>query len=350
MTAIEQNTSTNTGAVDEHLRWLIRSDDGQLINLWHQRLRAGSTVEQLVTQRLLSKNFRGSSLDSLVAQRVLAVVSHAIREDVPLRLFIPFGGYKSPASREYPEASWAEVFAIAGMCELISPICRIHAPGVVIEFSSDEAVVPLFMGADEAVLNRYRSRFDHILSVVAAGQHRNLKLKQSLLRDDYDIDGLSRRIRELGKALESRWFSNLSSDEKTRLLGAAERNCFAALPMDLEDRMRVLTRSVCQHQAYLEIDNVERGTILFAPTTIPIALRRGLDGWLHLGSNRRSAVQFWIGAGVLDRRRTGMRAHILPPKRYLSLAPKSIGVSRSIINLTGMEQIPVMDAAIAAED
>lgn len=99
------------------------NDTGKMLadNLWHQRLRAGSTAEQPVTQRPLSKNFRGLSLNRLVAQRVLGVVSHAIREDGPLRLFTPFDGYKSPTSSEYQEASLAEVFAIAGMCELVSP-------------------------------------------------------------------------------------------------------------------------------------------------------------------------------------------------------------------------------------
>ena len=232
-----------------------------------------------------------------MAARVAEVSAHVVRQKTPLRLFIPFGGYKSPASSEFPNASWAEVFTVAGMCELVSPICAVHPPGVIVEFSSDEAVVPIFMGAKRKFLDQYHQKFECILNELAKFQRGKLILKQSLLYDHYNIDRLSCRINRRSEVLKHRWFPMLAPEEKRRLLGAAERNYFSSLPKDSRIRQEILTRSLCQHQAYLEIDNVERAPILFAPDTVPIALRRGLESGLHLGSNRRSAVQFWVGAG-----------------------------------------------------
>jgi len=98
---------------------------------------------------------------------------------------VPFGGYKSPASPEFPWAGWAELFAVAGLSAIVAPICEFHPAGAVVEFSSDELIVPRLTGTPRRSWTGTRPTSTascHVPAVPAA----NLRLRQSFLRDAYD--------------------------------------------------------------------------------------------------------------------------------------------------------------------
>jgi hypothetical protein len=227
------------------------------------------------------------------------------------------------------------------MCELVSPICAIHQPGVIVEFSSDEAVVPLFTGAQTEVLDCYWQAFNRILEVVGRRQRSNLQLRQSSLRDHYEIKKLHRLIRSMGKRLENTWFLGLSNAERVQLLRAAANNRFSFPNSKNKSRVQILRRSVCEHQAFLAIDNRFRSHVLFDQATIPVAMRRGLEGWLHLRSNRRSVTQFWIGTGALDLSYSVPKAHILPPSRASQIWPQVSDIPVSSVQFEGFCNVPV---------
>ncbi|MEV7908030.1 hypothetical protein, partial [Streptomyces anulatus] len=310
---------------------LLTPDVKGIVERWR-----GREPEELITHRLLAKRFRKSPLDPAVAIRVSRVVWQSLRRRRPLRLMIPMGGYKSPSSPEHPSAGWAELFAVAGFCELAAPICAVHPPGVVVDFSSDEALVPLFTGAPPKVLDDYRSAFDEILKFAGGYQPGNLVLRQSFVRDDYDVAALIRRLKVLGAELESEWFPALPAAEQERLLRAAANNGFQARSPE------ELRRSVCEHQAYLTIDERERGHLLYRADTVPVALRRGLPGWLHLGANSRSVTQFWIGSGVVDLTGGRPAAHILPPRRAAAALPRSTRLPYPRPPVPGLARLPVL--------
>lgn len=321
---------------------LIRPSEVGTVGRWHEQLARGKRLEDLIARRLLAKKFRKSPLDPGVADWVQRVVAHSRRAARPVRLLIPFGGYKSPSSWEYPGIGWAEVFAVADICDLVAPICAFHSPGVVVEFSSDEAIIPRLTGAGQAVLRRYRDGFELVLRLVGRYQPGNLTLRQSFIRDTYDADELLRCIQDLGLRLESEWFPALPSDERDRLLRAAARNQFQCRAGHRDAGSAVLRRSVCEHQAYLEIDNRRRASSFFEPCTIPVALRRGISGWLHLGSNHRSATQFWVGCGLVDLAASPPAAHILPPGRAAAIRPRVAYLSVESIDIEELDRIPVV--------
>ncbi|MFC1406078.1 MULTISPECIES: hypothetical protein [Streptacidiphilus] len=334
--------------VDVLLGGLLTPCDTDLVERWGVRLAAGGTPEELITRRLLAKTFRKSPLDRQVAGRVEQVVSYTVRRGQPLRLLVPFGGYKSPSSPEYPSAGWAELFAVAGLCELVSPICALHPAGAVIEFCSDEALVPRLTGADPQTLRTYRNAFDEVLRTVARDQAPNLKLRQTFVRHAYDIDDLTTRMQSLGRRLETEWFPTLPAADQERLLRGAANNDFHAVDGRTGRSPEALRRSVCEHQAYLEIDNRERAHQLYRSDTVPIALRRGIPGWLHLGSNRRSATQFWMGYGLFDLT-AGHRpaAHILPPRRAAAVLPRIRHLPNPRSTSPGLDRLPVLTAGAA---
>ncbi len=299
---------------------------------------------EFMSRSLLAKRFRKSRPEPGVADRIRLVTARVTRRRRPLRLLVPFGGYKSPASVEAPYAGWAELFAAVGLCELAARLCAVHEPGVVVEFSSDAAVVPLLTGAEPAALGAYAADFDTVLRTVSASVPENLVLRQTGLHEHYDVIDLHRRIREDGARLRDRWYPRLPVDDRARLLrGAAHndhrpRHGTATTP-------EVLTRSVCDHQAFLEIDGRERSPVLHRWDTVPIALRKGIPGWLHLGSNRRSATQFWMGTGVLDQAGARPAAHIIPPGRAREAAPLLPRHTLVDPPVAGLRHLPVVTAS-----
>jgi hypothetical protein len=127
-----------------------------------------------------------SPLNDKVISGVTRTVACCLETPAPVRLFVPFGGYKSPASPEFPGVGWAEIFAVAGLAEIVAPICAFHLAGAVVEFSSDELIVPRLTGAPCPVLDRYRADFERVLDLVRPFLPANLVLRQSFLRDSYE--------------------------------------------------------------------------------------------------------------------------------------------------------------------
>jgi hypothetical protein len=307
---------------------------------WKSGIRSGTTLADLVARRLLAKKFRKSPLDAPLISRVTRTVSHCLDTDAPLRIFVPFGGYKSPASPEFPWAGWAELFAVAGLAAVVAPICEFHPAGAIVEFSSDELIVPRLTGAPRPVLDRYRADFDRVLSCARPYLPPNLSLRQSFLRDAYDEAELTRMISGLGRHLAEEWFPGLSRHHQERLLRSAANNRFRTAGTHAPAQLSELRRTVCEHQAFLEVDDQCRSAVFADRCTIPVALRRGLAGWLHLGSNHRSATQFWIGFGVVDTLRSPA-AHILPPGRAAAVLPGVRYVPTPGTDVHGLTHLPV---------
>ncbi len=200
--------------------------------------------------------------------------------------------------------------------------------------------MPRLTGAARTVLDAYRVGFERILALVRAYQRHNLTLRQSFISDFYDVAELTRSIGVLGGRLERDWFPSLPSDRQQQLLRSAASNRFVDANRVTLDR-RELTIAVCEHEAFIELDNQRRGHIFSEPCTIPVALRRGLRGWLHLGSNHRSATQFWIGFGVVYGCPRQPAAHILPPRRAAALAPTVEYRPTSVTDIEGLALLPV---------
>jgi hypothetical protein len=303
---------------------------------WRRELAAGETLATLVVRRLLSKRFRKSPLDTAVAERVHRAVASSLREQRPLRLLVPFGGYKSTRSPEHPRAGWAELFSALGTCELVAPIAAFHPPGVVVDYSSDEWIVPRLTGLRKPALEEYRRGFDRVLGFVGAREPANVALRQTFSRDAYDVERVAEEVEALGRSLEASWLADLPPDERRRLLARAARNRVEASP-----ETNAVQRAACQHQAYLVLDERWRTADFHEPCTIPVALRRGIPGWLHLGSNRRSDTQFWIGWGLVDT--TGRRPvdRILSPRHAALLEGALHEVRTNAVDLPGFERLPV---------
>jgi hypothetical protein len=71
-----------------------------------------------------------------------------------------------------------------------------------------------------------------------------------------------------------------------------------------------------------------------------VALRRGIPGWLHLGSNRRSDTQFWIGWGLVDTTRRRPVDRILSPRHAALLEGALVEVPTDAVALPGFERLP----------
>lgn len=308
---------------------------------WKSEIRSGKKLADLIARRLLAKKFRKSPLDAQLISRVTQTVSHCLNTDAPLRIFVPFGGYKSPASPEFPWAGWAELFAVAGLSAIVAPICEFHRAGAVVEFSSDELIVPRLTGAPRPVLDRYQADFDRVLSLARPYLPPNLRLRQSFLRDAYDAAELTRMISGLGRLLADEWFPSLSRNHQERLLRSAANNRFRTAGTHAPAPLSDLRRTVCEHQAFLQVDDQCRSAVFADSCTIPVALRRGLAGWLHLGSNHRSATQFWIGFGVVDTLPRPPAAHILPPGRAAAVLPGVRYVPTPVTDVHGLTHLPV---------
>jgi hypothetical protein len=305
-----------------------------------RRSLAADQRSRAIVARLLSKRLRKSPLNDVVRHRVEGAVTAAMREDRPIRLLIPFGGYKAPRSPEYPHPGWAELFSVTAMVALAMDVATLWPAGVVVEYRSDAAViVPRLTGLAETTLESYARRFDRVLGTVRGFAASNVALLQTSSASFHDVDALLGEVTTLARALDQWWFPALPPAERQRLLRRAAHN--RAFPT--EDA-NVLRLAVCEHEAYLRLDERLRTRRVDDDCTIPIAQRRGISGWLHLGSNRCSDTQFWIGFGVLDLRGRRPVDRIVGPSGSViaGAARITVDVEDHAARHAGLGRLPVL--------
>jgi hypothetical protein len=278
--------------------------------------------EEFLVEKILSRRYRKSGVDINFRNKIREKALISFRNNIPIRLILPFGGYKANAS--YSQANWAEFFNLAMIIEYISPIASLFLPGVVIEYCSDGAAMGMLNNIPLERIYLYSDSFIHLLSQFIKNLPSNVSINFSMSNDQYDnFEHFWSEVKSTADELNRNWFSHLASQEKSRLLEKANRNFnwkgvkdFTALTG--EEKQDKLINSVCLHNAYVKLDDIYRYNFIQGKERIPISTRKGYEGWLHLGSCRASIVQFWIGQGIIDTRNTK-----LIPKIYSSTQIKN---------------------------
>lgn len=306
-----------------------------------------SELHKFISHRLLSRQFRKSGLTKSLADRIHDKVSRSLNAEKPIQIVLPFGGYKNALAQPNTLVNWAEFFNIAMMCEYVAPILGNYSPGVIIDYNSGELAMGWLDNIPEAEIARYQQSFRHLLALFRAHFPSNLSINYTQDREFYEDDtGFLEKIETLAKSLKPTWFAQLPVLERENHLSKAKRNyrwkgrCDYS-HLEPSQRLDILIKSVCLHEAYIRIDDQLRYEYLQGGAKIPISTRKGYEGWLHLGSCRSSIVQFWVGVGVLQKDQEKFVPRILSKAQ---LDRTNVELTQSeIILMENFRNIPIID-------
>lgn len=342
-------------AVINYIKNIItKFPDYKLTNKDKRTISFGKKAEW-ITNKLLLKRFRKSKLHDQTRQDILDKVSLSIKENKPIYLIILFGGYKHFWNTSHPEVDWAELFNLRFMSEYIAPILAVHPPGVILDYESEDVIIPLMDNYPEETLDIYATSFKRLIEIYSKCLPNEFKINYVRSQDQYNTTKLFERIKELlPKKLED--WKKLSSEEILQRLHRSPRSIMWKGKMDWtklseQEKQEKIQMSKIINETYYDADFEFRGNYFTGDNHIPIVLSWGLTSenfanWLTLGSTHASSVDFWIGRGILESRNGEFIPRVVSQTQYSSIKNKLQIFETNLLTLKNFKNIEVYEGEL----
>jgi len=299
-----------------------------------------------IMDKLMRKKFRRRIGDD-TKKTVTEKVQKCVQDEKPIHLVIPFGGYKHFWSPSHPEPDWAELFHFVWMTEYVSPILAVHKPGVVLEYVSEDLILPLMNNYPEAALEAYSTIFRKLIEWYSKYVPGNLKIDFWRVSDRYDKQAI---VNEVETLLPERKvaFNKLPAETQEQEIHRSIRSIL----WDGKDNLTNLT-SEQKHERIIESRLIELayydveasseflGDYYWSDNRICVCFSFGLSpdndefGDLTLATSPGSIVDFWIGRGVLIQQGDKLYNRIVSKQQYEDDTPNITTVDVD----TGLKEI-----------
>ncbi len=286
-----------------------------------------------ILQKLFRKKFRKQKLHSDTIKEFKDKITTKVNQNQPIYFTIPFGGYKHYWNPSHPEPDWAELFSLKFLTDWVSPILAVYEPGVVIEFVSEDMILPRMNNYPDQALEKYSEAFSTLLSVYRKSLPANLNIKYFRVGDKCNKEEI---IEQVEKLLPERWqkWQTYTEDQKELELKRSRRSVFWNGKDDLTvlseaDKDKKMIESRLIELAYYDVEARAEflGDYFTEDNRLGICFSFGLSPdnvsrWITLGSTYASAVDFWIGRGILEKTMDGFTPRIISKEQYQKIKDK----------------------------
>lgn len=287
----------------------------------------GRSKSEFITRKILRKKYRRRA-NAERRIKIAAKVAHCVEQDIEIGFTIPFGGYKHFWNASHPEPDWAELFHFRHMAQYLLPILAVHAPGVVLEYVSEDLIVPRMDNYPDEAMDAYAEAFSRIINWYGQFIPTNLRMRFWRLSDRYDKQAIIHRVEQ---SLPERTadFLRLPADKQTHELRRSVRSVFWTGKHNMgsfdeqQKRARVIEARLME-KAFSDIAFGPEfaGTYYDDDNRICTCFSYGMSSdndvrcFLTLQSSHGSIVDHWIGRGVIQRYGERLQATILSPIQW----------------------------------
>lgn len=310
-----------------------------------------SGLDRWITNKLLVKRFRKAKVAEKTAEEIFKKVQLSTKENKPLYLILGFGGYKNFWNSSYPEVDWAEFFNLRFMSEYVAPVLVAYAPGVSLEYESEDIILPLIDNYPEESLEAYARSFKELTNIYSKQLPTNFKINYIRSQEQLNTSKLFDRINELLPAKKEAW-RKLSPEEKEQHLHRTPANIMWRGKVDWtsltdEEKQAKIVESKIINETYYDADYEFRGKYFEGGNHIPLVFSFGktvdneVTNWVTLGSTFSSMVDFWVGRGILEDRESKFVPRIVSHRQYDEVKDKLQTVATDIIPLKNFNSIEV---------
>lgn len=272
--------------------------------------------ELLIFKLLTSKIFRSHSISPELEKQVKNNLNFFINRNLPLEVIIPFGGYKLWRIPFAPEVNWAEVFNLIQIRNYLSPIAQVYQPGVNLTYLSGEILISKMNQYPQKDLNRYHQSFQEIITLLSQKFPSNMRINLRKVRDRIPES-------EFWELIDKNWEKTMKKFKESPVeyqklcLDKSERNYCGDLNHDsLTEKHSKIWYGAMYHEVYISIWN-QHFLPRFQEKSILLGFRYTNNWGIPLLSSRTSYCQFWIGLGVLLKRKTELIPGIFTYQQYL---------------------------------
>jgi len=328
----------------------ITDDDRKIIQKSHVNF---------IVQKLLRKKFRKQHLHPETIKEFTDKITNKLKENKPIHFTIPFGGYKHFWNTSYPEPDWAEVFTLKFLTDWVMPILVSYKPGVIIDFISEDIILPRMNNYPDDALEKYSQIFSSLLDIYKKSLPKNFIINFFRVGDKCNKKNFIQKVENL---LPERWekWTTYTSQQKDIELKRSRRSVMWKGKDDLttlsqRDKDKRIIESRLIELAYydVEADPEVLGDYLTGDNRIGICFSFGLSPdnathWIALGSTYASVVDFWIGRGILEKTSNGFMPRIVSGGQYQKIKD-SLQIYQLEFNCLPSKNYQIIEA-ISSED
>jgi hypothetical protein len=288
-----------------------------------------------IANKLFVKEFRKAAVHEDTKKDIMQKVTLSVVKDIPIYLIIAFGGYKHFWNPSYPEVDFAELFNLRFMSEYVAPILKVHEPGVILDYESEDVIITWMDNYPRRDIDAYAKSLRELMGIYSRSAPKNFKVSLVRSQEQVDEGKLKARVGELLPNTVKEWAS-LPDEEIEYRLHRSPNNIMWKGEADWsglseEEKTKKIRESKMVNETYYAADFEVRESYFSGGNHIPLVLSWGLSKeniahWLTLGSTRSSTVDFWSGHGVLEIKDGRAIERVVSHKQYDSIKDKLVTV------------------------
>lgn len=309
-----------------------------------------SNIAEYILNKLLRKKYRKKSIGEESKKDIYERIQNSIFQNAPIHLIIPFGWYKHFWNKRN-QPDWAEFFHIINMVSYLHSILETYTPWVIIEYVSEDLILPAMNWYKVEDLNHYTDRFRSLMGFMDSYLPTNLQVKYTRLSDVCNASEVIEKVYEHMNTKIARR-NSLDKAEKIVNLHRSVRSVIwfdgDVWSLNLDDTSDPVIKSRLLELSFydIEADEICIGDYYMSDNKIMLLFSFGVtpdnifDG-LTIWSLYNSIVDFRIWKWIVEYNGTDFIPRILSRKQYEGLDKLKINIFESWISLEGFENIEV---------
>lgn len=268
-------------------------------------------LADFIFKSLMSKKFRKFAVTPEYIPIIQGAIENSIKNNLPIKLIFPFGGYKLWRLEETPEADWAELFSMMYFAKWLKPIAESYKPGVEFDFSSDEIIVERMNNIPKADTESYAKSFNMVIDFLKEYIPSNIKFSVTPVRSHYTPPEFEKDLKEKISLMEKELGGLPKLDEHHKNM--VELNVHLKPDQDKDPLWREKVELL--HQSYYTV--TKRRAYNRAKEKIIVFCMK-MANCIPVGTTKTSVAKFWPGIGALKKMGDNYQEYVLSPSQITS--------------------------------
>jgi hypothetical protein len=319
-----------------------------------EQIKLEQNKAEFIVAKMTRKKFRRRAWPE-TKQDLLKRVTARLKQNQPIHFVMPFGGYKHFWNPSHPEPDWAELFHLRYMTDYVLPILAAHQPGVILEYISEDLILPLMNNYPLEALEAYSAAFQQLILWYGERIPSNLDIRFFRVGDRFDKEEIVGKVKELLPA-RRKAFSQLPPEAQEQELHRSKRSVMWRGEYDLtlltetQKRERIIESRLVE-LAYYDTEAAPEylGDYYIDDNRIDTWFSGGMSPdnvghSLSLAASHGSVVDFWIGRGVLQEHNGKFHPTIISQNQYRAVK-EELRIEHLPVNLVPLKNFDSIEVA-----
>jgi len=284
-------------------------------------------LSNFIYKTIMSKKFRKFSVAPEYTDYIKESIDNSIKDKLPIRFSLQFGGYKLWRLEETPEVDWAELFALMYYSKWLKPIAEVYKPGVIFDFSSDEVIVERLNNIPKSDTQSYADSFGNVIKFLEDYIPENLKFTLTPTGSFYTPEEFEKDLEDKTEKKKEEFGGLPKLDDQRKAM--TELNVRLKPGQDDDPLWR--EKSELLHQAYYAVDKLKPYTGAKDKMRVSSYKLKGFNS-LVVGTTKTSIAKFWVGVGALKSIGDTYKEYVLSPSQI-----EKTQLTKETISIEGLE-------------